>query len=84
MKLKLYISLLVIFLAILWASYAQAISMTRLENGNFILELDETTYNLNWYGEYMKVTGSDGSCFWLHETETAKCDLKSMSILFSK
>lgn len=60
------------------------------DNGDWELydSVNDISYIGEWHGSLMKVTGSDGTCYWLAETseglEQSGCDLKSVSILIYK
>ena len=101
-KLKIFYGLVIIgilsALFLGWLStYAQnyqddRVKLTILDNGNWALTLDNINYLFEWYnfsneGKLMKVSGDDGTCYWLYEDveglKQADCDLKSVSILLS-
>jgi hypothetical protein len=91
---------LILFLSVACTAYAEEtystdrVQLTILDTGNWKLTLDNINYYFEWYnlsnyGRAMKVSGDDGTCYWLYEDHfhkliiTPDCSLESVSILFS-
>ena len=78
-----FILLVIIPIVLAYDYQDNSIRLTILDNENWVITLDEITYNMDWINGRLRTAGLDGTCHWCNGEEITPCSLREYSIYLS-